>query len=79
MTVLELSRPRSGGPVQSAKVELTGEELVIITNALNEVCNGLEMPEFSTRIGAGRAEALQLLQEMSASWDKMAHEKRASK
>jgi len=72
MTVLELSRPQDGGAVRSAKVELTPDELLIITNALNEVCNGLEMPEFSTRIGADRAEALELLREMSASYGEMA-------
>lgn len=78
MTVLELGRASAGGPVHSAKVELTGEELLIITNALNEVCNGLEMPDFSTRIGADRAEALELLREMTSSWD-MTDSKSASK
>jgi hypothetical protein len=77
MTVLELSRPKGDGPVNSAKIELTPEELLIITNALNEVCNGLEMPEFATRIGADRAEALELLREMSASYDEMAQQKPA--
>jgi hypothetical protein len=79
MTVLELSRPQDGGVVRGARIELTPDELLIITNALNEVCNSLEMPEFSTRIGADRAEALELLREMSASYDEMAQQKPASK
>jgi len=79
MTVLELSRPSAGGPVRSATLELTGEELVILNNALNEVCNGLETTEFSSRIGADRAEALQLLREISASLDKIVEQKPTSK
>jgi hypothetical protein len=29
----------------------TGDELMILNNVLNEVCNGIEVDEFSTRIG----------------------------
>ncbi len=41
----------------------THDELVIINNALNEVCNGLSFgdDEFQTRIGHTRAKVLQLL------------------
>jgi hypothetical protein len=31
------------------EVHLTREELVLLSNALNEVCNGIETWEFSTR------------------------------
>ncbi|WP_335143015.1 hypothetical protein [Nostoc sp.] len=42
-------------------IRLSQEEVVIINNALNEVCNGLDMNEFSTRIGASRANVEELL------------------
>ncbi|HEY8695181.1 MAG TPA: hypothetical protein VIR57_20825 [Chloroflexota bacterium] len=45
----------------TATVELSQQELVIIVNALNEVCNGFEITEFSTRIGADRQAAERLL------------------
>jgi hypothetical protein len=56
----------------SAEVFLSEEELLAMTNALNEVCNALEVPEFSTRIGLDRNAALQLLREMSDLCDKIA-------
>jgi len=48
-------------------VKLSEDELVIINNAINEVCNGVRIPdwEFSTRIGYDRAEALALLSKLS--------------
>ncbi len=42
-------------------IRLSQEEVVIINNALNEVCNGLYLNEFSTRIGASRANVEKLL------------------
>lgn len=41
----------------------THEELVIINNALNEICNGVSLAddEFQTRIGATRDKASKLL------------------
>ena len=41
----------------------TREELVIINNALNEICNGLPFgdDEFQTRIGCARDIALKVL------------------
>ncbi len=45
----------------------THEELVILNNALNEVCNGLtfEDEEFQTRIGYSRAMAQKLLEKIA--------------
>jgi hypothetical protein len=44
------------------KVELTKDELGIINNALNEVCNGIDLEgEFDTRMGCTVEEARQLL------------------
>jgi hypothetical protein len=54
-----------------AVVELTADELLIVNNAINEVCNGIDVPEFSTRIGSGREEALALLKEIGATLDRL--------
>jgi hypothetical protein len=44
------------------KVELTKDELGIINNALNEVCNGIDLDgEFDTRMGCTVEEARDLL------------------
>jgi len=45
-------------------VQLSEDELVILNNALNEVCHGIEISEFSTRIGASRQKASALLQQI---------------
>jgi hypothetical protein len=48
----------------SFAIELTRDELRILANAVNEVCNGpeaIEGPEFDTRMGATREEAEALL------------------
>ncbi len=47
------------------QVELSREELEIVNNALNEVCHGLDIEEFSTRMGATKAEVLKLLHRVS--------------
>lgn len=51
---------------QAAEVRLTRGELVMINNALNEICHGIDLPEFATRIGAEPAAARRLLAEFSA-------------
>lgn len=43
-------------------VELAAEECRIIRQALNEVCNGLDIDEFGTRMGAERSEVRDLLE-----------------
>jgi hypothetical protein len=48
------------------KVALTLEELRIINNALNEVCHGIEVPEFATRMGADLPEVKALLDRVHA-------------
>ena len=43
-------------------IELTNDELAIINNALNEVCNGIDLQgEFETRMGCTLFEARHLL------------------
>ena len=48
-----------------ATVRLSRMELVLLNNALNEVCNGIDIPEFATRLGAEVAEARTLLNELN--------------
>jgi hypothetical protein len=46
-------------------VALSKEELLILNNALNEVCNALDIREFQTRMGANREEVLALLRQVN--------------
>jgi hypothetical protein len=39
-------------------------EFSLLSNALNEVCNGIEVWEFTTRMGSSREEAEELLEIM---------------
>ena len=48
-----------------AIVRVTGHELIILNNALNEVCNGIEVPEFSTRMGAEHREVAEVLHQIN--------------
>jgi hypothetical protein len=43
------------------EIVMSRDELILINNALNEVCNGIDIREFSTRLGASRSEAEELL------------------
>lgn len=48
-------------------VELTKDELEIINNALNEVCNGIQLEgEFETRMGCTVEEARTVLAKIHA-------------
>ena len=53
---------------KSADVRSSNDELVLISNALNEVCNGIEIDdaEFATRLGAQREEARRLLENLGS-------------
>ena len=42
-------------------LSVTEDELRILNNALNEVCHGIDVPEFATRMGATLAEVQALL------------------
>ena len=48
------------------KVEFTLDELDIIQNSLNEICNGINIPdsEFESRLGASKEEVLSLLEKL---------------
>jgi hypothetical protein len=53
-------------------VLLNSDELLTICNALNEVCNGLDIPEFAIRMGVMREEALDLLKTARVIYEKIA-------
>ena len=53
--------------VRGMTVELTNYELFIINNALNEVCNGINLKgEFDTRMGCPVEDARELLVKIHA-------------
>ncbi len=58
MQVIEVRR-------DSATVQVSKLELVILNNVLNEVCNGIDVPEFATRIGAELSEVRQFLNDVN--------------
>jgi hypothetical protein len=47
-------------------IRLDRSELRLVSHALNEVINGIEVWEFSTRLGSRREEAIILLGQISA-------------
>ncbi|MBU9169781.1 hypothetical protein ACS0ZG_36295 [Burkholderia gladioli] len=52
-----------------AEIEVSHEELLVLNAALNEVCNGIDMFEFETRIGAPREKVERLMAEIQAALD----------
>ena len=56
---------------ECSQVKLGREELLIMNAALNEICNGIAVFEFETRIGADRGRVAALLKEVMALLDKM--------
>jgi hypothetical protein len=55
-----------------AIVQLSRHQLVILNNALNEICNGIDLDdEFFTRIGADSEEVQLLLSEVGNTIDKL--------
>lgn len=56
---------------REATVTFTKDEFRVINNALNEICNGIPVPEFSTRIGADKREVLKLLHQVADASQKM--------
>jgi hypothetical protein len=55
-------------------IKLSREEVVIISNALNEVCNALDLDEFYTRIGADLVDVKNLLREFNGAHEVMQSE-----
>jgi hypothetical protein len=56
---------------ERTQINLGREELLILNAALNEVCNGIAVFEFETRIGANRERVVTLLKEIGTLLDKM--------
>ena len=51
--------------MRSVNIELTKDELLVLNNSLNEVCNGMDLgSEFETRIGCTLQEGRELLSKM---------------
>lgn len=55
-------------------ISLSTDELLILNNALNEVCNAIDVSEFATRMGADLDEARGLLSEIGQTLDRMAQQ-----
>jgi hypothetical protein len=53
-------------------LDLSRNELILLNNSLNEVCHGLDVPDFSTRLGAGWDELEALRRQIDAALVKMA-------
>ena len=51
-------------------LHVDSSELVVLNNALNEVCNGIDVEEFATRLGATRDEVELMLQRVGAALDR---------
>jgi hypothetical protein len=51
--------------------KLNEVELIILNNALNEICNNLDDSEFSARIGVDREKAEKLLDEFNQLVDRL--------
>ena len=66
MTIIQVLR-------DGATVTLSSTELYMINNALNEVCNALDMDDFSIRMGVERADAAELLKQIHALVARMKH------
>ena len=49
---------------QSITLRLSPDEVIILSNALNEICNGIAISEFETRIGYTREDVETLLAEL---------------
>jgi len=56
---------------ERSQVDFGRDEILILNAALNEVCNGIAVFEFETRIGANRERVAVLLKEIGTLLDKM--------
>jgi len=51
-------------------ITATTDELVALGNCLNEVCNGIDLFELETRIGASREKIAEMLATISSAQDR---------
>ncbi len=54
---------------KTCTVEIGALDLLIMCNALNEVCHALDIREFQTRMGAYKEEVESLLKELNGIFD----------
>ncbi len=57
-----------------AELNFEANEILAIGNALNEVCHGIDLPEFQTRLGVEREFVQALLKSISAVAEKLTFE-----
>jgi hypothetical protein len=55
----------------SATAELSGLDLLILHNALNKLCHGIDIPELHARMGADAKEIEALLKQVGSLYDKV--------
>ena len=60
MEILERSKGK-------AVISFFNDELVILNNALNEICNGVDIPQFETRVGYPRERVEALFEQIIVS------------
>lgn len=56
---------------KDAEIEFSYEEMLVLSAALNEVCNGIDVFEFETRIGVEKAKVEILMSEIQAVFDQI--------
>ncbi|WP_407438193.1 hypothetical protein [Lelliottia sp.] len=56
---------------KQAQLTINENELLILNSALNEICNGISVLEFETRIGASKEETSILLNAIGRILDNM--------
>ncbi|MEG5560780.1 hypothetical protein [Enterobacter roggenkampii] len=49
---------------KQAQLTIDENELLILNSVLNEICNGISVPEFETRIGASKEDVCALLNDI---------------
>lgn len=56
---------------EKSQIGMSHDELLIVNAALNEICNGIAVFEFETRIGADRDRVAELLKQVGLLLDRM--------
>ena len=56
---------------EQSRIGISRKDFLIFNAALNEVCNGIEVFEFETRVGADKQRVAALLKEVGALLDRM--------
>ncbi|WP_312999082.1 hypothetical protein [Leclercia sp.] len=56
---------------KQAQLTLNENELLILNSALNEICNGISVPDFETRTGVSKEDACALLDDIGHILDNM--------